>query len=64
MRADEINRQPSKIVSEEEKGFSKDYEKDMKNPIESQKIRRTCGQAEFSSQKPSRDYSKLIPSGD
>ena len=23
-----------------------------------------CGQAEFSSQKPSRDYSKLIPSGD
>ena len=28
----------------QEKEFSKDYEKDMKNPIKRQKIRRTYGQ--------------------
>ena len=43
-RADEINRQPSKFAPQKEKGFSKDYEKDMKNPIKSPKFRQTCGQ--------------------
>ena len=38
--------QPSKIESQKAKkrDFQKDWEKAMKNPIKSQKIRRTCGQ--------------------
>ena len=36
------------IAESKEKGFSKDYEKAMKNPIKSQKIRRTCGQLKTS----------------
>jgi len=36
------------IAESKEKGFSKDYEKDMKNPIKSPKIRRTCGQLKIS----------------
>ena len=36
------------VAVSKEKGFSKDYEKAMKNPIKSQKIRRTCGQLKTS----------------
>ena len=32
------------VAESKEKGFSKDYEKAMENPIKSEKIRQTCGQ--------------------
>ena len=49
-RADENQSSALKICVAEskEKGFSKDYEKAMKNPIKSPKIRRTCGQLKTS----------------